>query len=130
MLEWVPLKSSQNKTRLSFKIFFVHKFYFVFRTIFSIKTSYIVITLQPFNAWCPLKGHIYSKQIRSQRLQIFLTILTGKNLFFTEFSIKIQWNTRLAASDVFHMLTWFTQSSSFNSVIVQISEECDSSNRQ
>ena len=39
-----------------------------------------------------------------------LTILTGKNFYFTEFSTKIHWNTRLAASDVFHM---FTQSIKF-----------------
>ena len=40
-----------------------------------------------------------------------LTILAWMNLCFTE---KIHWNTRLAASDVFHM---FTQSSTFNSII-------------
>ena len=34
-----------------------------------------------------------------------LTILKGKNLYFTEFSTKIHCNTRLAASDVFHMFT-------------------------
>ena len=39
-----------------------------------------------------------------------LTILTWKNLCFTEFSTKIHWNTRLAASDVFLM---FTQSIKF-----------------
>ena len=44
-----------------------------------------------------------------------LTILTWKNFCFTEFSTKIHWNTRLAASDIFHM---FTQLSSFNSIIV------------
>ena len=32
-----------------------------------------------------------------------LTILTGKNLYFIEFSIKIHWNTRLAASDVYFL---------------------------
>ena len=37
------------------------------------------------------------------------TYLT-KNLCFTEFSTKIHWNTKLAASDVFHM---FTQSIKF-----------------
>ena len=35
----------------------------------------------------------------------YLTIHTGKNLCFTEFSTKIYWNTRLAASDVFYMFT-------------------------
>ena len=39
-----------------------------------------------------------------------LTILTSNNLCFTEFSANIHWNTRLAASDVFHM---FTQSIKF-----------------
>ena len=34
-----------------------------------------------------------------------LTILTRKNLRFTEFSTKIHWNARLAAFDVFHMFT-------------------------
>ena len=34
-----------------------------------------------------------------------LTILTGKNLGFAEFSTKIYSNTGLAASDVFHMFT-------------------------
>ena len=36
---------------------------------------------------------------------VLLTILTGKSLCFTEFSTKIYWNTRLAASDVFYMFT-------------------------
>ena len=39
-----------------------------------------------------------------------LMIHTRKNLYFTELSTKIHWNTRLAASDVFHM---FTQSINF-----------------
>ena len=39
-----------------------------------------------------------------------LTILTEKNVCFTEFSTKIHWNTMLAASDVFHI---FTQSINF-----------------
>ena len=44
-----------------------------------------------------------------------LTILTGKNLCFTtELSTKIHWNTRLDASDVFHM---FTQSITVNILI-------------
>ena len=34
---------------------------------------------------------------------LWLTILTLKNLSFTEFSTKIHWNTRLAASDLFHV---------------------------
>ena len=34
-----------------------------------------------------------------------LMIHTGKNLCFTEFNTKIHLNTRLAASDVFHMFT-------------------------
>ena len=37
-----------------------------------------------------------------------LTILTGKNLCFTEFSKKIHRNTRFAASDVFHIFTQWT----------------------
>ena len=56
-----------------------------------------------------------------------LTVLTVKNFCFTEFSTKIHWNGRLAACDVFHM---FTQLSSFNSVIGQMSEKLNSSNRQ
>ena len=39
-----------------------------------------------------------------------LTILTWKNLCLAEFSTKIHWNTRLAASDVFHI---FIQSIKF-----------------
>ena len=38
-------------------------------------------------------------------LVFVLTILTRKNLCFTEFSTKVLWNARLAASDVFHMFT-------------------------
>ena len=34
-----------------------------------------------------------------------LTILTWKNLCFTEFNAKIHSNTTLASSDVFHMFT-------------------------
>ena len=45
-----------------------------------------------------------------ERGAISLTIFTGKNLCFTEFSTKIHWNTKLAASDFFHM---FTQSIKF-----------------
>ena len=51
-----------------------------------------------------------------------LNILTWKNLCFTE---KIHWNTRLAASDVFHMLTQSINDD--NSIIVQMSEERNSS---
>ena len=51
--------------------------------------------------------------------QLVLTILTWKNLHFTEFSTKIHWDTRLAASDVFLLLS---QLSSFNFIIVQMSE--------
>ena len=40
----------------------------------------------------------------------FLAILTWSNLCFTELSTKILWNTKLAASDIFHM---FTQSIKF-----------------
>ena len=54
-----------------------------------------------------------SKQSRISKF--LLTILTGKNLCFTEFSTKIHSNTKLAASDVFHMFT-----RSFNSIIVQM----------
>ena len=50
--------------------------------------------------------------------QLVLTILTWKNLHFTEFSTKIHWDTRLAASDVFLLLS---QLSSFNFIIVQMS---------
>ena len=48
-----------------------------------------------------------------------LTILTGTLLNSVQ---KFDWNTKLAASDVFHM---FTQSikRSFNSIIVQMSEK-------
>ena len=57
-----------------------------------------------------------------------LTILTRKNFSLTEFSTKIHRNTRSGASDVFHMFT--NQLSSFNSIILQMSEKRDSSNRQ
>ena len=43
-------------------------------------------------------------------------------------SAKIQWNTRLAASNVFDK---FEQSVKFfDTIIAQMSEKCDSSNRQ
>ena len=57
-----------------------------------------------------------------------LMILTGKHLCFTEFTTKIHWNTRLAASGVFYILC--NQLISFNSIIVEMSEKRDSSNRQ
>ena len=57
-----------------------------------------------------LKCNLEKKgQIKKQKGRI-LTILTAKNFCFTEFSTKINWNTRLAASDVFLM---FTQSIKF-----------------
>ena len=58
----------------------------------------------------------FSKYVyRYHTLKVFqvgscLTILTRKNLYFTEFSTKIHQNERLGASDVFHM---FTQSIKF-----------------
>ena len=51
-----------------------------------------------------------SKKILSSNRSACLTILTEKNLCFTEFSTKIHWNTGVAASDVFRM---FTQSINF-----------------
>ena len=56
-----------------------------------------------------------------------LTILTGKNLCFTEFSTKIHWNAMLAAFDVFQM---FTQSIKLFQFHYRMSEKHDSSNRQ
>ena len=61
-------------------------------------------------------------------LQENLTIHLGESLCFTEFSTKIHWITRLAVFDVFICL--HSQLSSFNSIIVQMSEKRDSSNRQ
>ena len=55
----------------------------------------------------------------------FLNVTHRGDLSFTEFITKIHWNTRLAASDIFHI---FTELSSFNSIIVQMSEKHDSSN--
>ena len=43
--------------------------------------------------------------ISSLVLMADLMILTWNNLCFTEFSAKIHWNPRLAASDVFHVFT-------------------------
>ena len=51
-----------------------------------------------------------------------------KELVLSELSTKIHWNTRLTASDVFHIK--FNQLSSFNSIIVDMSEKRASSNRQ
>ena len=51
-----------------------------------------------------------------------------KELVLSELSTKIHWNTRLTASDVFHIK--FNQLSSFNSIIVDMSEKGASSNRQ
>ena len=70
--------------------------------------------------WRTLLSHklvFISKFCSSQ----WLTIPTWKNLCFTEFSVKIHWNTRLTASDVFICL--HNQLSSFNSIIVQMSEK-------
>ena len=59
------------------------------------------------------------------------SILTWKNLWFTEFSTKTHWITRLAASDVFFFfICLHNQLSYFNSIIVQMSEKRDSSNRK
>ena len=72
------------------------------------------------------KNNVYGGKECVKKNCEFLRILKGKN--FTEFSTKIHWKTGLAASDVFHIL--HNQLSSFNSIIVQMSEERDSSNRQ
>ena len=66
-----------------------------------------------------------------------LTIHTGKNLCFTEFSQKIHWNTRLAASNVFQM---FAQSikllipllyiSPKNVIVIPMSEKYRIDNRK
>ena len=55
-----------------------------------------------------------------------LKFFNDNHMCFTEFSTKIHWNARLAASDI----CLHNQLISFNSIIVQISEKCDSSNRQ
>ena len=47
-----------------------------------------------------------------------------------EFSTKIYWNARLAASDFFHIVCLHTHFSSFNSIIAQMSEKLDSSKKQ
>ena len=51
-----------------------------------------------------------TKYLKQHVCQKNLTILTWKNLRFTELSTKINLNTRLAVSDVCHM---FTQSIKF-----------------
>ena len=51
----------------------------------------------------------------------YLTILTWKNFRFNEFSSKIHWNARLAASEVFQVLLI---------PLSYMSEKRDSSNRQ
>ena len=65
--------------------------------------------------WQDMRSHLnqvkHLWKLRPADIQIgFLTILTWKNLGFTEFSTTIHWNKRLAAFDVFHM---FTQSIKF-----------------
>ena len=51
-----------------------------------------------------------------------------KCTFLLKFSTKIHWSTRLAASEVFICL--HNQLSFFNSIILQMSEKRDSSNKQ
>ena len=50
----------------------------------------------------------------------YLTILTWKNFCFNEFSTKIHWNTRLAASDVFQFLLIALSYTCLKNVIHQI----------
>ena len=57
-----------------------------------------------------VKGYSTFMFVKKNASKRTLTILTWKNLCFTEFSTKIHWNTRFAASRVFHM---FTQSFKF-----------------
>ena len=57
-----------------------------------------------------------------------LTIETGKNLCFTEFSTKSRWNQGWLPLTFFICL--HNQLNSFNSIIVQMSEKRGSSNRQ
>ena len=49
--------------------------------------------------------HVSNICSKANRKLSALTIHTGKNLSFTEFSTKIHRNTRLAACDVFQMFT-------------------------
>ena len=50
----------------------------------------------------------------------YLTILTWKNFCFNEFSTKIHWNARLAASDVFQFLLIALSYTCLKNVIHQI----------
>ena len=52
-----------------------------------------------------LKQHLLLALESGTVYPVTLIILTWKNLRFTEFSTKIHWNARLAASDIFHMFT-------------------------
>ena len=55
----------------------------------------------------PSQIHFYRHKdmFKTAHENILLTILTGKNLYFTEFSTKTHWNTRLAASNVSYVFT-------------------------
>ena len=84
-----------NKSMIASHGFIQHFLFFVFETLL----------------WFLLCFINCKHAAATERAAIFFsTILTWKNLCFTEFSAKILWNTRVAASDVFHM---FTQSIKF-----------------
>ena len=71
-------------------------------------TLNVVITISCTK--CRKPGLIYSKlKLKPNDIKA-LTIPTGENLCFIEFSTKNHWNTKLAASEVFHI---FTQSIKF-----------------
>ena len=61
----------------------------------------------------------YLVPLKIKREGHVLTILTWKNLCFAEFNTKIHWNTRLAASDVFHMFT-----ESIKVILIPLSYKC------
>ena len=94
-------------------------------TILTLKKTYVLY-------WIQYKNSLNLRLAASDVFHMFTRSINDahmEELVLYWFSTKIHWNARLASSDVFHM---FTQSIKvfFSSIIVQMSEKRDSSNRQ
>ena len=88
-------------------------------------------SVNPELYWAFLEKELFTKKFSKNFRKSFSKIIDRIERFCfinDTHSTKIHWNTRSVTSDVFHI---FTQSiSSFNSIIVQMSEKRDLSNRQ
>ena len=95
---------------------YITSFWHCFNSFFFYKMQYSF----PWRRFCVIKlWSVCFSNSKFLRHFMYITILTCKNMRFTQ---KIHWNTRLAASDVFHLFTQLILSS-FNSIIVQMSEK-------